>query len=163
MRRLPIIPKLALFGVMAGCLFALLTLVVPNETLLPVMNALCIGIVGAVTVAYAPLMLRAFRDHAFDRVSQLISGMFLMWFSLLGSRGASLYINITGDSASVVNSPVVTFLAYMAIIGGVLHVSGPGTVEQEWKYDRRGLMFGAIAGTLLAIAALFLQYHYLGH
>jgi uncharacterized membrane protein YecN with MAPEG domain len=125
------------------------------------MNAVCIGIVGTVTIVYTPLMIRASKDHKFDRVSQLVTGMFLMWASLLGSRFANLYINITGDSASVVNSPVVTLLAYMAIIGGVLHISGPSTYDQEWRRDRRSLILGSLAGVLLSIAALFLQYRYL--
>lgn len=152
--------KMALLSVGAGGLFALLALVVPNERLLPIMNGICIGIVGTVSVVYWPLLVRAWGDHQFDRVSQLVVGMFLMWLSLLGSRMASLYINITGDSASVANSPVITFLAYMAIIGGVLHISGPAAIDHSWQIDQKSLCRGFIFGTVVAVIAVYVQYQY---
>lgn len=150
--------RLALFSVAAGAVFAALALFVPNSILLPVMNALCIGIVCTVTVVFTPLIKRSLQDKSFDRVSQLMVGMLLMWLSLIGFRGANLYIAITGKAAEVASSPVIAFLAYMAILGGVLHVTAPAVISQsDWKKNRKTLAIGVAAGLLLAIAVLVLQ------
>jgi hypothetical protein len=149
--------RLATYGIAAGIAFALLSLVFPNEFLLTVFNSLCIGIVGVVTIVFFPLMRRAWHDKAFDRISQLVTGMALMWLSLLGSRLASLYISITNDANGVAQSPVVTFIAYIAILGGVLHISAPGMSKSEWKYDKRTLGVGVGVGIIIAIIAFALQ------
>lgn len=90
-------------------------------------------------------------------------GMLLMWLSLMGSRGASIYINITGNADDIVNSPVIAFLAYMAIIGGVLHVTAPGiTNPNDWSKNKTALKIGIAASIPLAILILILQ-NYVQH
>ena len=151
--------RAALFVLLAGVVFALLALVIPKQVLLPVMNAACIGIVGTVTVIFSPLIVRAFKDKEFDRVSQLMIGMLLMWLSLLGSRFTSLYINITGD-VSVAQSPVVAFLAYMAVLGGALHITAPSFVPNSKESIRRNFILGATVGVALTVLTLIAQWKY---
>lgn len=153
--------KLALYSVIAGAVFAALALFVPTYILIPIMNAICIGVVLTVTIIFSPLIARSLHDKSFDRVSQLMVGMLLMWLSLLGSRGASIYINITGRSEEVTSSPVIAFLAYMAIIGGVLHVTAPGIVStNDWAKNRRVLVAGVVSGAILGCLVLWLQHKY---
>lgn len=150
--------KLALYSVAAGAVFAALALFVPNNVLLPIMNAVCIGIVCSVTIVFLPLIQRSIKDKSFDRVSQLMIGMLLMWLSLIGSRGANIYIGITGKADEVAASPVVAFLAYMAIMGGVLHLTAPALVSQsEWQRNRKVLTIGVVSGLVLALVVLLLQ------
>lgn len=148
--------RLAFGALLAGLVFAVLAIFVPTNILLPVMNSICLGVVGAVTIVFAPLIARLFRDKEFDRVSQLIAGMLLMWLSLLGSRFTSLYVSITGN-VDIVNSPVIAFLAYLAIIGGVLHISAPGIVDKEWKYNRKTLRGAIAVGVIIAVIAIYAQ------
>lgn len=151
--------RAALFVLLAGVVFALLALVVPKHILLPVMSAACVGIVGTVTVIFSPLIIRALKDKEFDRVSQLMIGMLLMWLSLLGSRFTSLYIDITGD-VSVSQSPVVAFLAYMAVIGGALHITAPGFVPNSKKSIKRNFALGALVGVVLTVCTWVAQWKY---
>lgn len=149
--------KLVLFAVIAAALYAVLALLLPERFLMELFNGVFLGVVGAVSVVFFPLAIRAIRNKTFDRVSQLVVGIILTWFSLIGSRALSVLINATGEATRIAASPIIGLLAYMAILGGVLHVTAPGMVENEWKYNKGLLACGLFVGFIVAGIAIFVQ------
>lgn len=153
--------RLAQFGAIAVITYVMLVITVPNMILLSLMNSLFLGVVGMVTIVFFPLFIRALKDKAFDRVTQLTIGIILTWFSMIGGRIASVMITTTGEASRIAISPYIAAIAYLAIVGGILHVTAPGMVEHEWRYNKRLLVVGLLVGLLIASGTIFLQTH--GH
>lgn len=141
----------------AAAFFGLLVTVVPKHALTEVLNGVFLGIVGAVTVVFFPLFLRSLRAREFDRVSQLTMGIILTWFSLILSRILSVYINATSPAMREVVTPLIAFVTYLAILGGILHITAPGMVEEKWKYNKGLLAVALVIGLLIAAVAVYVQ------
>lgn len=157
MHRLISSRKLALFGVAAAFLYAALVVFVPSRFLVEVFNGVFLGVVGTVTVVFFPLFWRAIRVREFDRVSQLTIGIILTWFSLILSRSVSVLIEATEESVRAQAAPVIAFAAYLAILGGILHITAPGMVETKMRYNKRLLFVGLAIGGLIATGAILFQ------
>ena len=136
-------PKMALFGALA-IMYVVLRLAVPQPWLSDIMNSLFLGITGTVTVVFAPLAWRAFQDRAFNRVSQLTFGILLTWVSLFGAK-------LVGHVSQTYYPDISLFLSYLAIIGGVLHVTAAGMDGPEWRYHRSLLLCGLLSGLALFV------------
>lgn len=149
--------KLLLLTIAATIVYSLLVALVPTRLLMEILNALFIGIVGAVTIVFFPLFLRSIRLKKFDRVSQLTMGIILTWVSLIINRTLSIYINATDNDVRAMLAPAIAFAAYVAILGGILHISAPGMVEDHWKYNKGVLFLGIVFGVILAGTAIYLQ------
>jgi 4-amino-4-deoxy-L-arabinose transferase-like glycosyltransferase len=149
--------KLAVFGIASAALYGALAATIPNRFLLEVFNCLFLGVVGTVTVVFFPLFLRAIRVREFDRVSQLTIGIILTWFSLILSRGVSVAIQATDEQTRLAATPLIAFAAYIAILGGILHVTAPGMLEGKWRYNKGILAIGLLVGAVIATVAIILQ------
>lgn len=158
MRQFPHVPRPALLIGLALIFFAILAFVVPASSLLAVMDNLFIGVVGAVTIVYAPMIRRAVADHDFDRISQLTLGIFFTWISLAGTKLANSVLHAPLDTTKLINVYLVSVLAYMAVLGGILHISAPGMSGTEWKYHCKTLVFGIIAGTLVSVISGYIRW-----
>lgn len=157
MHRLISSRRLAVLAVAAAVLYGVLIATVPDRFLVQVFNGLFLGVVGTVTVVFFPLFWRAIRVRNFDRVSQLTIGIILTWFSLILSRGTSALIEATDEATRQHAAPVIAFAAYIAILGGILHVTAPGMVEDKWKYNRGLLAFGLFVGFIIAAVTIIVQ------
>lgn len=157
MHRLISSRRLAVFGIAAAVLYGVLSALVPDRFLVQVFNGLFLGVVGTVTVVFFPLFWRAIRVREFDRVSQLTIGIILTWFSLILSRSVSALIEATDEATRLTAAPVIAFAAYLAILGGILHITAPGMVEQKWKYNKRILAFGLFVGAIIATVTIIVQ------
>lgn len=137
-------------------LYLLSIIIVPAHVLIPILNGIFLGLVGAVTVVFFPLFWRSIRQKRFDRVAQLTIGIILTWASLILSRSASTINRIVGPEA-VTNTHLVTLAAYLAILGGVLHVTAPGMLEDKLRYNRGLLALSLLIGGVIAGVAIYLQ------
>jgi hypothetical protein len=144
--------KFFLFCVAVAAIYLVAANTVPSNVLVQVLNGLFIGFSVAVTVVFAPLFWRALREPEFDDISQLTIGMGLMWVSIWISRALNAYGQTKGF-ASVINSPVVGFSAYLGVVGLMLHITAPGMVRDRWVYNRR-IVYAAVAGGFLIAAAV---------
>ncbi len=151
MRQSSLIPIQALLIGLAVAFFVILTFIVPAENLLAVMDNLFIGVVGAVTIVYMPLIQRALTDKKFDRVSQLSLGIVFTWVSMIGTKIASLYVTTPASPIKAINVYILSALAYLAVLGGTLHVTAPGMINSEWKYNKKPLYLGIAVGIALSI------------
>lgn len=149
--------KLVSFALMAAALYFVLLLTVPAGLLTEVFNGVFLGIVGTVTVVFFPLFVRSIRKREFDRVSQMTIGIMLTWVSLILSRSISTAVNAAGPELRTQAAPLIALAAYVAIIGGILHVTAPGMVENEWRYNKRLLATGVIVGLIVAAVTIAVQ------
>lgn len=148
---------LANAAIVALILYIVLLLALPTRVFVELLNGIFLGMVGAVTVVFFPLFWRSVRQKKFDRVAQLTIGIILTWFSLILSRSLNVLGKITGETVALASSPLVTLAAYLAIVGGVLHITAPGMMDDRLKYNK-GLLAGAlIVGAVIACFTIFAQ------
>lgn len=130
---------------------------VPTPVLIELLNGLFLGLAFSVSVVFAPLLWRAIKVKRFDRVAQLTVGIILTWISLALSRLASVVGVIVDRPGSMVGSHIVGLAAYLAVLGGILHITAPGMFEDRLQYNRGILVFAFVVGLGIAAATIFLQ------
>ena len=156
----PFKTPLALFSIAATGLYLALTYFMPAQMLVSVLNSVFIGTVAAVAVVFLPLFIRAFQDNKFDRVTQLWAGITLVWIALASRVVANIYVvSYGGDASIVANSAVMAFSVYLAILGGILHVTAPHARNSEpVTLPRTAISLGLITGILTAVITLACQW-----
>lgn len=144
-------------ALIAAIVYIALAVLVPSRYLIEVLNGLFLGLVAAVTIVFFPLFLRAVQTKNFDRVSQLTIGIILTWCSLIVSRSLNTIGRVTGTMDTISSSQFVAFAAYLAIVGGILHVTAPGMVEDKLRYNKGLLLLAVVIGSVVATVAVILQ------
>lgn len=144
-------------ALVAAGVYLLGVVLLPQSVFIELLNGLFLGMIVAVTVVFFPLFWRSVRQRRFDRVAQLTIGIILTWLSLILSRSASTYSRILGDTSTMTGSHVVTLAAWLAIVGGILHVTAPGMLDDKLRYNRGLLLLAALIGVGVAAVAIILQ------
>lgn len=144
-------------ALLATVVYLLGAWLIPPRYFIEILNGLFLGLVASVTIVFFPLFIRAIQTKNFDRVSQLTIGIMLTWFSLIVSRSLNTAGRIGGDIATIANSQFVSVAAYLAIIGGILHITAPGMVEDRLRYNRGLLVLSGVIGAAVAVVAIYLQ------
>lgn len=148
---------LLMASLVALSVYLVLAAALPTRILVAVMNGLFLGMVVSVSVVFAPLIKRAVLLRDFDRVAQLTIGIFLSWTSLIISRSVNTYGKIFDKPGEAAGSGMVAVAAYLAILGGILHVTAPGMVDDKLKYNKGLLALAAMVGAVAAAVAIWLQ------
>lgn len=155
--------RLAMWALAALAFYILLEAVMPNGVLLAILNGVFLGVIVAIGIVYAPLVWFTFVSGKLDRVSQLSVGIGLLWTSTAIQRAWSFYFRYNGAPDSWIDSPVVTFVAYLAILGGALFVTAPGFPSEAanepivlWGKNRKLLLIlGTIGGTTTFLLSVY--------
>lgn len=131
------------FSAVATTLYIVLQFVLDHETLLAIYTGAFFGLVLSITLVFVPAIWRAWNRHDFDNVSQFSVGIACTWGALILSFSANV--------AGVAISPSLKLLAsYLAIVGGILHITAPGTVENKLQFNRGMLAMSALLGAIIA-------------
>jgi len=146
--------RLAMWATIALAFFGVLQVCIPDRALIAILNGVFLGVIVAIAIVYTPLVWYTLRGARMDRVSQLSTGIALLWLSTAIQRAWSFYFRYQGAPPSLMDSWVVSFVAYLAIIGGALFVTAPGypsstanTSIELWGANRKLLLtLGAIGG-----------------
>jgi hypothetical protein len=143
----------------AAVIFVALLALVPDRSLVPILNSIFLGVAVATYITFAPLIWRAIRQTRFDRVSQLATGVVLMTTSCVVSRFANALSRMDADVsvAWVANSWIVALSGWLGIVAAILFVTAPGMVEERWVYNRRLLAAGWTIGLAIAAVMIYLQ------
>lgn len=144
-------------ALLATALYVLALVALPTRVFVEVLNGLFLGMVVAVTVVFFPLFVRAISQRKFDRVAQLTIGIILTWLSLIISRSVNAMGKVLGNTEVLATSPMVTLAAYLAILGGVLHVTAPGMLDDRLRYNKSLLLFAGALGLTIALIMIYLQ------
>lgn len=124
---------------------------VPFKPLIEILNWGLIGVAGAVTIAYAPVAWRALAAERIDQVQQLTLGICLTWIAAIMMRLWAVAWRATGSPDWMLNSKVVGFFVYAAILGGVLHLTAPGAVDGRVP-RRNWVTLGVAIGAALTVS-----------
>lgn len=117
---------LILWAIGLSLAYFAVSLVVSPPYLINILNGIFIGIVIAVIIVYAPLVKESVISNKFDRTSQLSIGIGVLWLSIAMSRIWSAYYSYKGSSIQLLNHPIIGYITFLAIIGGILFVTAPG-------------------------------------
>lgn len=118
------------------------------------LNGVLLGIATAVIIAYTPEAIRAAVKPSPDSTDQLIMGIVLTWFATLLYRGWGIWSRATGFPEWMRYSPIAGFLLYLFILGGILHITAPNSLNDRvptlaWIRVGLAIGFGAFAAGLV--------------
>ncbi len=154
--------KLVLWALVMTAIYILASYFVPRTLLISVLNGMFLGVAGAVTIVYAPLVFFSLRDNNFGRGVQLSVGIALLWLSLILSRAWAFYYRHLGSPAELLQSPVIGYFILLAFVAGCLFVTAPGYVPPipatKIPFGGRNrilLLLFAIAGGIVGVYLSF--------
>lgn len=148
--------KLFIYSVLATGTFILLRTLLPFGVMTELLNGVFLGMTGAVCIVFAPLFWRAVRDRAFDRVTQLTFGIILNMAALFLMRGVSVASRTFGSDA-VRDTLWPALAVYLAILGATLHITAPGMVDEQLRYNRSILLVALLVGFAIAFCTVLIQ------
>lgn len=142
----------------ATALFALYwgaAALIPNGPLMEGLQSLRVAVGVAVTAAYGSVCLEALLAPRPDRVQQLTLGIALAWAAAVFAGCWSLLWRLAGQPSWMLNAGIDGFWIWLQILGGVLHITAPGTADggtpaRSWLLLAAGVGAGALAGAALA-------------
>lgn len=151
-----------LFRYVTGATFIFLMLLVAfsDVDLVRIVNGLYLGVAAMAYIVFSPLAWRAINSRKFDRISQLSMGIVFVLTSCTISRFANALprMDHTISMTWVASSWIVALSGWFGVVGGVLFVTAPGTVEDQWVYNRNILRAGVVIGIVTAMTMTFLQW-----
>ncbi|WP_073051397.1 hypothetical protein [Kaistia soli] len=128
------------------------------------LNSILLGVSTAVMISYAPEAIRAATHARPDKTDQLILGIVVTWLATILFRGWGIWSRATGFPEWMRYSPMFGFMIFLFILGGVLHITAPNTIDDRVPrraWMRVGLAIGAgafiagmIVGSRIAMPAL---------
>ncbi|MCX5495800.1 hypothetical protein OSH11_13885 [Kaistia dalseonensis] len=132
--------------------------------LIEVLNGALLGVSTAVLIAYLPEALRAAAKPRLDKTDQLILGIVVTWIGTDLFRAWGIYSRVAGFPEWMRYSPMLGFLIYLFILGGVLHITAPNSIADHvpraaWIRVGAAIGVGAfiaglIVGSRVAVPAL---------
>lgn len=145
--------------------FLLLLVTIPARVLVDLMNGLFLGVVGAVMIVYSPLLYRMFDSRRFDRISQMVLGIVILWLAAIIGRTLSVIVNALGPQVRDQLMPCIAGVAFLGILAGVLQLSATGTVDKQltdgtverWRYNRGLLLAAGAVGVVIFLATVWVQ------
>ena len=137
--------------------FILLSITVPLDHLIMLLNAVLSGTLMAIVVAYGPLLWNSLLGlKTYDRVRQMTFGFALCWMAYAIHTGFSIYLRSSGFE---VNSSYLTAAGrYIAIIAAMLQVTAPDFgLGLFHGRSRNTLLTGVFAGAMTATIVMLFQ------
>lgn len=127
--------------------------VVPTKALITALSGAFLGIAGVVLFVYGPLIAASITGK-FHRVAMLALGMGCIFLSFVMLRVWSIYTRAYGSPPELVNHPVVGYIVFVALMGGILHVTAPGYPVEPVKHHFGGRYRWLIVGAIIGGAVL---------
>lgn len=120
------------------------------------MRAFLITIGLTVVVAYTPGVFKFLTTTSPVQAQQLTMGIVVAWFGTAMSGIYLLLWRMAGQPAWMVNNDLNGFWLWLQIVGGILHVSAPRSIENEiprpsWSRLWLALLSGLVLGYAVAI------------
>lgn len=146
--------RLAMWALFLAGVYFLLALLVKPALLIVIFNGVFLGVAVAVAIVYTPLVWFTLFKYKFDRVAQLSVGIALLWINVIGQRFWSFLFRLNGSPESWLYGHFLSFITFVAIVGGALFVTAPGypsdtkiTPIDAWGENRNLLLgLGFIGG-----------------
>lgn len=154
--------RVAWVGLAVTVIYFILAFTVPRLYLFSALNGMYMGVMVSVVITFWPLFWRSSRQFPFDRTAHLSMGIGLVWISLTLSRALSMYNRFAYPEAAIysriLNNPVTGYVGVLAIMGGILHVTGAGMdADGHWIRGRKLLLVSMLIGLIVAVAAVAFQ------
>lgn len=139
-------------------LFLAVTLALPRQDLITLMNGLLFCVAAAVCVTFMRDTVRIIMLGDVDREDYLLLGIVVSWASDVCIRAWVSVMRFLGRPESIVDHPMLGLFILWSIIGGALHLTAPnsfkGKVPAE-NWVKLGIT--VLFGTTIAFVLIFLR------
>lgn len=156
-KRDPLLNKEVAVALVAILAFYPLTLILPLDSLIILLNGVFFGCMAGVVIAFWQLFWRAvIGEDPYDRVRQMTLSWVIQWIVIVGGVGGSFYIRAADlQTTSLISTAI---FRYLACIAAVLQVTAPdfglGIFHGR---DRKTLWTSMVVGLVIATIAVWLQ------
>lgn len=143
--------KTAWIAISLSIVYWLMAFIVPLDVTLQTLNWVLVAVAVTVTVAYTPTAIDALASSRPDRVEQLVLGIICAWVATIGLRIWTGIWRFLDQPDWMQESRLLGFFIYISILGGVLHITAPGSTnvaipKKNWLM----LLFAILSGGLVA-------------
>lgn len=138
-----------------SAIYWLMAFIVPIDVTLETLNWVLVATAVVVTIAYAPTALDALIASRPDRVQQLVLGIICAWVATIALRVWVGIWRFLDTPEWMVQSRMIGFFIYLSILGGVLHITAPGSVDgivpkRNWMMLASAILSGGlVAGFMI--------------
>ena len=138
-------------------LFLAMAYAIPVDFLIVLLNAVFIGSMAAISIAYWPLVKNAVLGvRPYDRVRQMTIGFALCWVAYIMSVSVSVYFR--SADITVQSSLFTAAGRYVAVVAAVMQVTAPDFgLGLFHGRDRKVLYTGIGVGLFIALAIIVMQ------
>jgi hypothetical protein len=146
---------LTLFGLTA--LYWIIAYFTEFENWIVFMNAILLWVAITVLISYVRPVCLAIERGRVDKVDYLILGIVASWVAQIASRMWSTIYRATGQPNWMFESDILGYIIFIYIIGGVLHITAPGTIGGKVPH-RNWIKVGFAVSTGAVLAATLIWY-----
>lgn len=139
--------------------YAGLAYLVPQRTLMQILNIGVLSISVAVVSTYAPAWIMTLRKHTLDGPEMLSLGIGCTWTAEIGQRVWSIAWRGLSQPDWMTHSFVLPFFLALTVMGGIQHITAPGAVNgiiPKRSWITVGITLGLV--TLVLLTATWLGY-----
>ncbi len=152
-------PNVWAFAALCGA-FWLLALATEYRPLNVFLQCTTLAVSVAVMFAYAAPGLEALQKREIDREDHLVLGICLAWLGVFLRSGFIILWRVGwlwGNPHSTIDSHWVNLFNFMILLGGVLHITAPGAMNNRIP-PRNLALLGAAFGAGAGLASLLLVF-----
>lgn len=146
-------------AVLCVALFWGLTLLIPQNALMQILNICVLSISVAVVTTYMPVWIRTLCKQRMDGPEALSLGIGCTWIAEIGQRIWSIVWRGLDQPHWMLSSPVLPLMLFLTVVGGVQHVTAPGVIDGAIP-TKNWIVLGISAGaaTLLLLLVTWVGY-----